>query len=130
MGDLAAQELFIAVECSYHDLGILPAERHHIDGRKLEVRRHPDLGHRDDMPLEIGIMNIAVRQDLGNRMAHGLADAQLALRAAAGRVLLMMAGHYPILMQNPDRRHSPRKGGRPRSSKLFSDYRMPRLCGA
>jgi hypothetical protein len=38
-------------------------------------------------------------------MAHGLADAQLALRAAAGGALLMMAGHC----QNPDGRHRPRK---------------------
>jgi hypothetical protein len=50
-------------------------------------------------------VNVAVRQYFGDRVAHGLANAQLALRAAAGGTLVMMAGHS----QNPDGRHHPRK---------------------
>jgi hypothetical protein len=38
-----------------------------------------------------------MRENIGNRMAHGFADAQLSLRAAGGRTLLLVvAGHYPI----------------------------------
>jgi hypothetical protein len=37
-----------------------------------------------------------MRENIGNRMAHGFADAQLSLRAAGGGTLLVVAGHYPI----------------------------------
>src|SRR5277367_6123374 len=93
MGDLAAEEFLVAIERLDHDLGVATAVRHHVDGRELEVRRHPDLRHRDDVAFKIGIVNVAVRQDFRERMAHGLADAQLALRAAGSGTLLMMAGH-------------------------------------
>ena len=53
---------------------------------------------------EIGIVNVAMCQYFGDRVAHGLADAQLALRAAAGGALFVMMGHY----KNPDCRHHPR----------------------
>jgi hypothetical protein len=46
-----------------------------------------------------------MRQYFGDRVAHGLADAQLALRAAGSGTLLMMAGHY----RNPNGRHHPQK---------------------
>ncbi|MGY3610370.1 MULTISPECIES: hypothetical protein [unclassified Bradyrhizobium] len=44
--------------------------------------------------MKIRIVDITVRENLGNRMAHGLADAQLTLRAAGGGTLLLMTGHY------------------------------------
>ncbi|MCS3542313.1 hypothetical protein ACK28Q_42850 [Bradyrhizobium japonicum] len=46
------------------------------------------------MTLEVIIMHIALRQNLGHRVANLLADTQLALRAARrGTFLLMVAGH-------------------------------------
>jgi hypothetical protein len=38
-------------------------------------------------------MHATLRQNIGDRMAHGLADAQLALRAAGGGTLAVVAGH-------------------------------------
>jgi hypothetical protein len=45
--------------------------------------------------FEVRIMHVALRQNLGHRMANLFADAQLALRASAwrGTLLLMVAGH-------------------------------------
>ena len=93
MRDLAAQELLVALQRRDHDFGVASAERHHIDGRKLEVGRHPHFGHGDDVTLEVRIVHAALRQDVGDRVTHGFADAQLALRAAGGGTLLVVAGH-------------------------------------
>ncbi|WP_448046440.1 hypothetical protein [Bradyrhizobium liaoningense] len=47
------------------------------------------------MTFEIRIMHVALRQNVGHRVANLLADAQLTLRAPAGRgtLLLMVAWH-------------------------------------
>ena len=43
-------------------------------------------------------MHAALRENVGHRVAHQLADAQLALRAAGrGTFFLMMAGHNRVL---------------------------------
>ena len=73
-------------------VGVASAERHHIDGRKLQVRRHPHLGHGDDMALEFGVVHATLRKNVGDRMAHGFADPQLALRAAGGGIFLWWLG--------------------------------------
>ncbi|MFH0297991.1 hypothetical protein AAFX91_12260 [Bradyrhizobium sp. 31Argb] len=44
--------------------------------------------------MKIRIVDVTVRENLGNRMAYRLADAQLTLRAASGGTLLLMTGHY------------------------------------
>jgi hypothetical protein len=44
--------------------------------------------------LEIGVVRATVRENIGNSMAHGFADAQLPLRSAARRgIFLVMTGH-------------------------------------
>jgi len=92
--NLAAQEFLVALERSQHDLDVVSAERHHIDGGKLEIRRHPHFGHGDDVALEVGVMHAAMGEDVGNRMPHQLADAQLPLRAAgSGTFFLVVARH-------------------------------------
>ncbi|MEW6149541.1 MAG: hypothetical protein AB1745_16300 [Pseudomonadota bacterium] len=47
------------------------------------------------MTFEIRIMHVALRQNIGHRVANLLAHAQLTLRASAGcgTLLLMMAWH-------------------------------------
>src|SRR5262249_57563295 len=57
---------------------------------------HGHRGHRDQMALDHGIMPLAARQHIRQRMADQLADAQLALRrrvAGAGIAMMMSAGH-------------------------------------
>src|SRR5260370_21420285 len=96
MRDLAAQELLVALQGSDHDVCIAAAERHDVDGRKLEVRRHPHLGHCDDVALEFRIMHAALGKNVRDRVTHGFTDAQLTLRAAGGGVLLVVAGHWGL----------------------------------
>ena len=46
------------------------------------------------MALKVRVVNVTVRQNIGNSMAHRFPDAQLSLRAAGrGIPLLMMARH-------------------------------------
>jgi hypothetical protein len=45
------------------------------------------------MAFEIGVVDVTLRQNIGDRMAYGLADAQLPLRAAGGGTLGVMTGH-------------------------------------
>ena len=42
-------------------------------------------------------MHAALRKNVGHRVAHDLADAQLALRAAGDGVLFVVAGHWSSL---------------------------------
>ena len=77
--DLAAKELLDALERCDHRVGVAAAERHHVDRRELQVRRHTHLGNGDDVAFEIGIVDLTLRQNLGNCMANGFADAQLTL---------------------------------------------------
>src|SRR5215471_8701014 len=51
MGDLAAQIALVALERLDHRLLVAAAERHHVDGGKLEVGAHAHLGHRDQVGL-------------------------------------------------------------------------------
>src|SRR5215471_700630 len=59
MGDLAAQVALVALERLDHRLLVAAAERHHVDGGELEVRRHAHLGHRDQVGLDDRIMHLA-----------------------------------------------------------------------
>src|SRR5215472_6231930 len=79
MRDLAAQEALVALERVEHRLLVAAAERHHVDGGELEVRRHANLGHGDDMALDDRIMHLAARKNVGDRVADHLAGAQGAL---------------------------------------------------
>jgi hypothetical protein len=78
--------------------------------------------------LEVGVVNVTLRQNLGDGMAHGLADAQLALRASRRGTLVVMAGHF----RNPNCRHHPRMRVIQYSLPKVNggDRRMPRRCGA
>src|SRR5258706_11155282 len=94
MRDLAAQEFLVALKRGKHDLDVASAERRYVDGRKLQIRRHPHFRHGDDVALEVGVVHAAMGENLGNRVPHQFADAQLSLRAAGGGTLvLVMARH-------------------------------------
>ena len=45
------------------------------------------------MSFKHGIMDMTLRENFGDRVTHGFADAQLALRAAGMFCLLMMTWH-------------------------------------
>ena len=44
---------------------VLAAERHHRDGRELEIGRHADRGNGHRMTVEGGVEDVAARQNLG-----------------------------------------------------------------
>src|SRR6266536_2089643 len=94
LGDRAAHVALVAVERRQDLRLVAPAERHHVDGRQPQIGAHADFRHGDQMRLDHGVMNLALRQQLGHGMTHGLADAQLALRGAACRRAMLSAGHF------------------------------------
>ena len=68
-------------------------------GPNRDAASFPMFYHGNRSSLGIGIVGLTVGQNIGDRMAHRLADAQLSLRAAGGGTfLLVMAGHS----QNPN----------------------------
>ena len=81
------------IERREHEFGVAAAERHDVNGGEFQVRRHSHLGNGDDVAFKIGIVDATLRQNIGDRVTHGLADAQLTLRAAGGGTFLVMAGH-------------------------------------
>ncbi len=94
--DLAAQVPLVALERGDHVVLVAAAERHHVDGGEPQIRGHAHLGHGDEMAFDHGIMHLTAREQLGQRVADELADAQLALgghMARAGIALMMSAGH-------------------------------------
>ena len=60
-------------------LHIEAAERHDVDVRELQIGRHPDFRHRDDVLLEHRIRYGTPRQHFGHDVADQLADPQHAL---------------------------------------------------
>jgi hypothetical protein len=79
--DLAAQEFLVALERGHHLADVAAAKRHDVDGGKLQVGAHAHFRHRDQVPFQDGIVHAALGENVGDRMAHELADAQLPLRA-------------------------------------------------
>src|ERR1043166_4708294 len=83
----------VAFERGDARLLVAPAQRHHVDGREPQVGTHADFRHRDHVAFEHGIVHLALGQHLGERMAHRLAHAQLALRRAGGGFTMLSARH-------------------------------------
>ena len=69
----------------HHLGGVDPAERQHEGGGVAQVGRDPHLGDGDRDMREVGIVHVAAGEDLGERAADHLADAQLALARACRR---------------------------------------------
>jgi len=80
------------------------------------------------MALKVRVVNVTVRENIGNSMAHRFSDTQLSLRSAGrGIPLLMMARHC----QNFRLCHRPRKRVTQYSvSENIRGYWMPRGRGA
>ena len=91
--------------------GIMTAKRHDEAGRDLEIRRKPDLGDRHDDAVELRLAQLSASQDLGHRMPHQPADAQLPLARRAD--LLSVGGRS---------RHEYRAAAR-QSDRLISSTR-------
>src|SRR6185503_1544880 len=79
MRNLAADVALVALERRQHGPHVLAAERHHVDGGKLEVRRHAYLGDGDHVTRQHVVVDFASAQHLGQRMTDQLAHAKLAL---------------------------------------------------
>ena len=75
--------LLVPVERLDDRLLVLAAERHHVGGRELEVRRHPHLGDGDDVLGQHLVLQVAAREHLGERMTDQFGHALLALGGPA-----------------------------------------------
>ena len=94
VGDEAAELDPVAAERAHHLAGVDAAERQHEGGGVAQVRRDAHLGHGDRDMRELRVVHVAAGEDLGERAADHLADAQLALagRAAGEGSCLCHAG--------------------------------------
>ena len=92
VGDLAPDELPIAVQSLKHGFQVLAAQRHDVDRGKPQVGRHAYLGDGHDVGGEHLVVDLAARQHLGQRVANELADAQLALGWAC-LAMVVTVGH-------------------------------------
>ena len=61
-------------------VGLAAAQRQHVDGRQLQVRRHAHLGHGERVPAQHLVDDLATEEDVGKGVADQLAHFQLALR--------------------------------------------------
>ena len=95
MGEFAAQQFAVAVQRVQHGLQVAAAERHDIDGRKLEIRAHADVGDGDDLRLQHGIAERPAGQKVGERVTNEFGHAQHALRRLRA-VLMMGSGHVGL----------------------------------
>jgi len=46
------------------------------------------------MTLKVGVVNVTVHKNIGNSVAHGFADAQLALRAALRCAFFLVSARH------------------------------------
>jgi hypothetical protein len=96
-GDFLAQDLLVLVEGLEHRLLVSPAKRHHVGGGKLQVRRHAHFGNGDDVLRQHVILEVAAGEHLGERMAHELGHALLALGGSGGLFETFSHSHPPGL---------------------------------
>ena len=130
--DLAAQEALVALERGEHRVRVAAAERHHVDGREPQVGGHAHLGNGDEMAFDHGIVHLAAREHVRERMAHELAHAQLALRGRmvrAGIALVASPGHG-ILARGRIRETRPSEGGKRMTQYAPSDQFLPGFLDA
>ena len=67
MGDFSAQRLLVALQRGQGLLERSPAERHHVERRQLQVRRHSHARNGHHLSGQCGILKIAARKDFGGR---------------------------------------------------------------
>jgi hypothetical protein len=83
---LAAQESVMTVQGPGEVIAAFFAESTCENGGVLQIRAHPNLGHRYDLPSEFGVFNILGSKDLRKRVPEQLACAKLPLRGAFSRM--------------------------------------------
>ncbi len=81
-GDLLLQEGGVGAQRLDDDLLVLAEQRLYEHGGVAQIGRHPHLGDRDEMAGQRIVMDVAAHQDIAQRMAHLLGDAEQADRAA------------------------------------------------
>lgn len=85
LGDKVPDLGLVAAKGGQRLVFALPAKWQDIGGCLLEVGRTAHLAHGDRHPRQIGIVDIAPRQDIRKRTAQDFADAKLPLRGAGAR---------------------------------------------
>ena len=82
--DLVADLGLVAAERGEDALAVGAAEREDVGRRPLEVGRHAHLAHGDRHAVELGVVEVALGEDLGHGAADQLAHAELALGGTGG----------------------------------------------
>ena len=82
--DFLLEEGGVGAQRFQHDILVLAEQRLHEHRGVAQVGRHADFGDADEVAGERLVMDIAAHQDRRQRMAHLLADAEQADRAALG----------------------------------------------
>src|SRR5262252_9119558 len=69
----------------------MSTQRHDVNCSEAQIGGHAYFGHSDQMCFDDGVMHLATRQNLGERVAHELSYTQLTLRRTG--LAMMSAGH-------------------------------------
>jgi hypothetical protein len=77
--ELAAEIAGGAVQRLHGLVGLGAAQRQHERGGVAQVGADAHFRHGDDLAREVGVGQVMLAQDLGQRMAHLLSHAQLPL---------------------------------------------------
>jgi hypothetical protein len=76
------------VERIDHRFQLAAAKRHHESSGALQIGTDADFGDRQADPGQVGVAQLAARENVGKGVAQLLTDAQLALAAALSGSLL------------------------------------------
>jgi hypothetical protein len=97
--DLLAQDVaqfaLVTGEALHCLFGAVAAQGQHESGGDAQVRADPDLAHGDGHARQVGVVQFAPHQHVGEGPADQFADAQLALRGTgiALKLVLCHAAH-------------------------------------
>src|SRR5215471_13765402 len=75
----------------------MSTQRHDVNCSEAQIGGHAYFGHSDQMCFDDGVMHLATRQNLGERVAHELSYTQLTLRRTG---LAMMSACHAMLVLN------------------------------
>jgi hypothetical protein len=82
VSDFALEKGGILSERLQHLFLVLPEQGLHEYGRVAKVRRHADFGHANEMRLKHVVVHVAALEQFAEHVAHLLANAKQANRAA------------------------------------------------
>ena len=122
-GDLALEVGGVGAQRLQHRLLVLAEQRLHEHRRVAQIGRHAHLGDADEVRLQNLVMDVAALEQFAQDVAHLLADAEQADRAAFG-------GFAWRIYSSPLRRRpsskAPRSRASPSATSIRSQERLQR----